>query len=148
LDYGVGIVSHETIDEINIHQASMLAMEKSVTGLKIPPDYLFLDGLHKIKRITVEQKSVVDGDVKILSISAASILAKVTRDKLLANLHEQFPEYGFSQHKGYGTRQHRKALLKYGVSPVHRRSFTFVRLVISRFCSFRLFHKNFAELWS
>ncbi|MBI4049690.1 ribonuclease HII [Candidatus Uhrbacteria bacterium] len=141
LDFGIGVVSHETIDEINIHQAGMLAMQKSVESLKQQPDYLFLDGLNKLKRFEFVQEAVVDGDVKILSISAASIIAKVARDEILKELHEQFSNYGFVKHKGYGTREHRAALKKFGVSPVHRTSFTFVQQVLKSFCSFRNFHR-------
>src|ERR1041384_3001812 len=106
LDFGVGIVDRETIDEINIHQAAMLAMKKSVDSLKHSPDFLFLDGIHKVKGFDFVQQAIVDGDEKILSISAASIVAKVARDKILAQLHEQFPEYGFVKHKGYPTKMH------------------------------------------
>ncbi len=140
LDFFVGIVPHETIDEINIHQAAMLAMEKSVSGLKIFPDFLFLDGLHKLKKLSLPQAAVVDGDEKILSISAASIVAKVARDKILSEIAEIYPLYGFAKHKGYGTRQHRQALLKYGVTPVHRKSFLFVRQ-----CLGKLFHPELAS---
>lgn len=143
LDFGVGIVSHETIDEINIHQAAMLAMQKSVEQLRHEPDYLFLDGIHKIKRFGFAQEPIVNGDVKVLSISAASILAKVTRDKILSELHEQFPKYGFVKHKGYGTKEHKIALRKYGVTPAHRTSFTFVQQVLRSFWSFRKFEKIF-----
>lgn len=147
LDFSVGVVSHETIDEINIHQAAMLAMERSVTGLKKLPEFLFLDGIHKIKNLDqVSQQAVVGGDEKILSISAASIIAKVARDKILKELHEAFPEYGFDKHKGYGTKQHRAALLKFGVTPVHRTSFTFVQQCLKRFQSLRYFEKNFLSL--
>ena len=141
LDFGVGIVSRETIDEINIHQAAMLAMEKSVSNLKQPPDFLFLDGIHKIKSISVPQQSVISGDEKILSISAASIVAKVARDKILKQLHEAYPAYGFDKHKGYGTKSHRAAILKYGVTPFHRRSFTFVAQCLKRLESYRYFQK-------
>ncbi len=141
LDFGVGIVSRETIDEINIHQAGMLAMEKSVSSLKQPPDFLFLDGIHKIKSISVPQQPVISGDEKILSISAASIVAKVARDQILKQLHETFPEYGFDQHKGYGTKFHRAAILKYGVTPAHRHSFSFVQQCLSRFQSMRNFER-------
>lgn len=143
LDFGVGIVSHETIDEINIYQASMLAMQKSIEQLKNQPDYLFLDGIHKIKRFGFAQEPVVDGDVKILSISAASIIAKVTRDQILSQLHEQYPMYGFVKHKGYGTREHRSALKQYGLTPVHRTSFIFVQQILKSFCSFKNFQKQY-----
>ncbi|MBI2355960.1 MAG: ribonuclease HII [Candidatus Doudnabacteria bacterium] len=148
VDFGIGVVSHETIDEINIHQAAMLAMQKSAEQLKVLPDYLFLDGLHRIKRFDFAQEPVVDGDVKILSISAASIIAKVSRDKILAELHEQYPNYGFVKHKGYGTKEHRAALKRFGVTPVHRTSFTFVQQVIRSFCSFRNFEKNYGVILS
>lgn len=132
LDFSVGIVSHETIDKINIHQAAMLAMEKSVNGLKNLPDFLFLDGIHQIEKLSVPQQAVASGDEKILSISAASIVAKVARDQILKDWHEQFPQYGFVKHKGYPTKLHRQAILKYGVTPVHRKSFLFVKQCLNR----------------
>ncbi len=141
LDFSVGVVSHETIDEINIHQAAMLAMERSVNGLRKLPGFLFLDGIHKIKNLAVPQQSVIAGDEKILSISAASIVAKVARDKILSELHEIYPEYGFVKHKGYGTKVHKQALLKFGVTPVHRTSFTFVQQCLKRFQSLSYFQK-------
>lgn len=141
LDFSVGAVSHETIDEINIHQAAMLAMERSVNGLKKLPEFLFLDGIHKIKNLVVPQQPVIDGDEKILSVSAASIVAKVARDNILKELHGNFPQYGFDKHKGYGTKFHRAALLKFGVTPVHRTSFTFVQQCLKRFQSLKYFHK-------
>src|SRR3989338_6364017 len=141
IDLGVGIISHETIDEINIHQASLLAMRKSVEALKHQPDYLFLDGVRKVKHFDFAQQPVIDGDMKILSISAASIVAKVARDKILAELDELFPVYGFVRHKGYGTSAHCAALKKFGVSPVHRQSFTFVQQVLRQFCSLNYFRK-------
>lgn len=141
LDYAIGIVSRETIDEINIHQAAMLAMKKSVEGLTQAPDFLFLDGIHKIKSTVVPQQAIVGGDEKILSISAASILAKVERDKILSEFNETYPEYGFVKHKGYPTKMHRKAILKYGVTPVHRESFTFVQQCLKKFRSFSYFQK-------
>ena len=141
IDYAVGVVSHETIDEINIHQAAMLAMQKSVEQLKTKPDFLFLDGVHKIKKISLSQDAVIDGDAKILSISAASIIAKVARDKILRELHEQYPMYGFVTHKGYPTIAHRLALKEYGVTPVHRTSFTFVQEILTDHRSFRNFVK-------
>lgn len=145
VDFAVGVVSHETIDEINIYQASILAMEKSVTGLKNIPDFLFLDGIHKLPRLTsIKQQPVIDGDVKLLSISAASIVAKVARDNILKNLHGEFPQYGFDKHKGYGTKFHREALLTYGVTPVHRKTFGFVAECLKRAHSVRHFTKAFA----
>lgn len=127
LDFFIGVVPHATIDKINIHQAALLAMAESVNGLKRTPDFLFLDGIHKIKKFSLPQEAIVKGDSKVLSIAAASIVAKVARDKILDELHELYPQYGFAQHKGYPTKQHRSAILKFGVSPVHRLSFTLVQ---------------------
>jgi len=127
MDFSIGVVNHETIDEINIHQAGLLAMKKSIDGLKLQPNFVFLDGNHLIKDLQMPQAAVVSGDEKILSIAAASILAKVARDKILTELDEQFPQYGFVKHKGYPTKQHKAALLKFGPTPVHRRSFLFVQ---------------------
>ena len=146
LDYGVGIVTHETIDEINIFNAARLAMGQSLAGLKKQPDFLFIDGPHKIKNLDVGQAAVIDGDAKILSIAAASIIAKVARDKILCDLHEKFPVYGFTKHKGYPTKFHRSALLTNGVSPVHRQSFTFIKQLIKKNCSPRQFKKIYPQL--
>ncbi|OGE80470.1 MAG: ribonuclease HII [Candidatus Doudnabacteria bacterium RIFCSPHIGHO2_01_FULL_45_18] len=127
LDFAIGVVSHETIDKINIQQAAMLAMRQSLENLKKLPDFLFVDGLHKIHDLNLSQAAVVDGDAKILSIAAASIVAKVARDKILAKLHELYPKFGFVQHKGYPTQAHKAAIRKYGLTPVHRKSFAFVQ---------------------
>ncbi len=141
LDFGVGIVSHETIDEINIHQASILAMKKSVEGLQAKPDFLFLDGIHKIKKLDISQQPIIDGDVKVLSIAAASIVAKVARDEILHKLHETYPQYGFDKHKGYGTKFHREALVKHGITPAHRLSFGFVAQCLKRMRSMNHFER-------
>jgi ribonuclease HII len=146
IDFSVGIVNRETIDEINIHQAAMLAMKRSVEGLKISPDFLFLDGIHKIKSIPTTQQPVIDGDAKILSISAASIVAKVARDEILKILHEQYPVYGFDKHKGYPTKFHRQALLKHGVTPAHRTYFGFVQLCLKKFKSMHHFELKLRSL--
>lgn len=141
-DYAVGIVGREIIDEINIHQAAMLAMKRSVDGLKKTPDFLFLDGIHTIKSIRTKQQAVVDGDAKILSISAASIIAKVARDEILKTIHREFPIYGFDKHKGYPTKFHREALEKYGITPEHRRSFGFVQVCLKKCLSMRYFQQS------
>ena len=127
LDFGVGIVTHGTIDRINIHQASLLAMKKSVDGLKVKPDFLLLDGRFKIQNLDVPQQAIINGDAKVLSIAAASIMAKVARDEILSELDEKYPQYGFMKHKGYPTKQHKMAILKFGVLPVHRKSFAFIQ---------------------
>jgi ribonuclease HII len=141
LDFSIGVVSHETIDEINIYQASLLAMKKSVDGLKQKPDFLFLDGIHKLPKVAISQQAVIDGDAKILSIAAASIVAKVARDKILSELHEIYPEYGFDKHKGYGTKFHHSALVKHGVTPIHRITFGFVRECLENMGSMNNFRK-------
>jgi ribonuclease HII len=126
--YALGVVSHETIDRINIYQATMLAMRQALDGLSVKPQFLFIDGKHKLKNLDgVNQEAVVDGDAKILSISAASIIAKVYRDNLMSELHSRYPHYNFHLNKGYPTRFHREALVKHGASPVHRQSFSLVK---------------------
>lgn len=122
LAVGIGIVGHEVIDRINILQASFLAMNKAVDLLKVPPQQLLVDGnFFRHERYPVE--NIVKGDSLSHSIAAASIIAKVTRDALMMDLHEQYPQYGFAQHKGYGTKSHIDAIRRYGYSPIHRRSF-------------------------
>jgi ribonuclease HII len=124
----VGTVSHETIDELNIHNAALSAMKLAVDGLTPRPNYLLVDGRHIIKGIKdFEQMWVVDGDAKVLSIAAASIIAKVARDNMLNDLHEQYPSYGFKLNKGYSTKFHREALRRDGPCPVHRKSFGLVK---------------------
>jgi len=119
---GVGIVSHETIDEINILNATKKAMVEAVEGMVIRPDYLIVDGT--IALLTkIDQEYIIKGDEKSLSIAAASIIAKVTRDYIMEDLHNLFPMYGWDINKGYGTRKHRDAIKKYGPSAHHRRSF-------------------------
>jgi ribonuclease HII len=119
---GVGVVSEEAIDRIDIYQATMLAMRISVLNLDIKPDLLLIDGNMHLS-IETEQTAIVRGDQKSLSIACASIVAKVTRDRLLRFYDSIFPGYGFNRHKGYGTRAHIDAIAHKGLSPVHRRSF-------------------------
>lgn len=122
IDYGIGSASRDEIDRINIHAASMLAMKRAVERLKKEPDYLLVDGF-KIPRYPLQQKALTSGDKRSMSIAAASILAKVTRDKIMSNLHNLYPQYGFDSNKGYGTLGHRQALLDCGPCPEHRESF-------------------------
>lgn len=123
---GVGIVSPELIDKINILQATRLAMTQAVSGLDPPPDYLLIDGPLSLD-LDIPQNGIVKGDRLSLSIAAASIVAKVTRDRIMKDLHEKYPVYGFDRHKGYGTEVHREALIRYGPSPVHRMCFKGVK---------------------
>lgn len=118
----VAQASVEEIDQLNILQATMLAMRRAVLGLRLKPAKVLVDG-NRLPTLDVLAEAVVSGDALVPSISAASILAKVTRDRLLCELHLQHPEYGFDQHKGYGTAQHMQALRVHGALAVHRRSF-------------------------
>lgn len=120
--YGVGIVSPERIDEINILQATLEAMEKAVKAMDIEPDMLLIDAL-TIPALPYKQTGIVKGDAKSVSIAAASIIAKVTRDRIMMDIDKIYPEYGFASHKGYGSKAHIEALKKYGPCPVHRKTF-------------------------
>jgi ribonuclease HII len=126
LAVGVGVGSVELIDQRNILQATKCAMRSALTQLPLPPHALLLDAL-LLHDIPLPQRSIIKGDARCLSIAAASIIAKVTRDRLMLELHEQYPHYGFDQHKGYGTPAHLAALREYGVTPIHRQSFAPVR---------------------
>jgi ribonuclease HII len=122
LSYGVGIVSQEKIDEINILQASLLAMKIAVEQLKPQPDYILIDG-NKIFDYNIPAESIVKGDSKSFTIASASIIAKVTRDRLMVNIAEEHPDYLWHKNKGYGTREHIAAIKKYGATKIHRKSF-------------------------
>ncbi|CEP47430.1 ribonuclease HII [Paraclostridium sordellii] len=122
LDYGIGIVQKDEIDEYNILNATYMAMKKAVNCLKQKPDYLLVDAAH-IPDVDIEQKPIIKGDSKSISIAAASILAKVTRDSIMYEYDKMYPEYGFASHKGYGTDQHYKAIREHGITSIHRRSF-------------------------
>ena len=130
LSVGVGIGSVELIDERNILQATKHAMCSALTQLTPPPQALLLDAL-LLPTISLPQRSIIKGDSLCLSIAAASIIAKVTRDRLMRRLHEEHPTYGFDQHKGYGTAAHLAALQRHGVTPHHRRRFAPVRELVS-----------------
>ena len=122
LAYGIGRASEQEIDEINILQATFLAMRRAVEALPVSADYALVDG-NRIQGLDIPAECVIGGDGKVLSIAAASILAKVTRDRLMRELDAQYPQYGFAKNKGYGTAQHIAALKEYGPCPAHRRSF-------------------------
>ena len=119
---GIGVVEAPEIDAVNILQATLAAMKEAVLALSVPPDYLLIDGLNRID-LDTPQETIISGDSRSLSVAAASIVAKVSRDRLMEMYHRQFPQYNFLRNKGYGTREHREAILKYGRSKIHRRSF-------------------------
>ncbi|MDR2430908.1 MAG: ribonuclease HII [Candidatus Margulisbacteria bacterium] len=123
--YAVGQASSREIDRLNILQATFLAMRRAVQKLKIQPELCLIDGNKIIPGLKIKQKAVVKGDAKIKVISAASIVAKVTRDRLMSELNARHPQYDFAGHKGYGTPAHVEAIKRYGRSPEHRRSFAY-----------------------
>ena len=122
VSWAVGLASPGEIDSINILQATHLAMARAVKGLQERPEHILVDGL-PVKGLPCESTSIIKGDAKSLSIAAASIIAKVTRDRMMLDLHEEYPSYGFDAHKGYGSKRHIQSLLEHGPSPVHRMSF-------------------------
>ncbi len=119
---GIGVIEPEEIDRINILQATRVAMKTAVVRLKVQPDYLLIDGPIKLD-LPCNQLSVIKGDKQSMSIAAAGIVAKVTRDRIMEELDREFPDYGFSKHKGYGTKAHQRAIEIHGPCRVHRRSF-------------------------
>ena len=122
LAYSIASASVEEIEELNILNATMLAMNRAVDSLEIKPDLALIDG-NASRGFKIKTKTVVKGDATSPSIAAASILAKVTRDRMCYDFDKDYPEYGFAKHKGYGTAAHIKAILEYGVTPIHRPSF-------------------------
>ena len=120
---GIGIVDEKEIDRINIYQATIKAMSLAIRNLSIPPEYIIVDGNMKLSA-QCPVRSIIKGDSRSLSIAAASIIAKVTRDNLMVKFHKQYPQYGFAKHKGYATRGHIEAIKKCGYSPIHRMSFS------------------------
>ncbi len=138
LGFGIGVVSEQIIDKINIHHASLLAMQKAVEHLldgfshgtsgtgrdeTLAKGFMFVDGRFPVPGLAIGQESIIDGDAKVISISAASIIAKTYRDRLMVRWHKKMPDYRFDQHKGYATKLHRQLLVKHGISVLHRRSF-------------------------
>jgi len=122
ISIGIGIISEKRIDEINIYEATKEAMKEAITNLSIRPDFVLIDGNQDIN-IDIDRQTVVSGDARSESIAAASIIAKVTRDRMLKQYDEIYPEYGFAKHKGYGTKAHIEAIKEYGLTPIHRPSF-------------------------
>lgn len=123
LAIGIGMVDHKTIDKLNIRQANLLAMKLAVENLALTPDYILIDGPRERIGLPISQEGICGGDRKCSAIAAASIIAKVTRDRLMLQFHKKYPKYRFDQHKGYGTEKHLARLKRYGPCPIHRRSF-------------------------
>jgi len=123
---GIGVVSHEMIDEINILQSTILAMQRALEALHISPDYLLIDAL-RLSEIDLPQEGIIHGDDLSLSIAAASVIAKVKRDRLMLDDHKLFPQYGFDRHKGYGTPEHLQNIKRFGPCRIHRKTFRGVK---------------------
>lgn len=123
ISYGIGIVDEKCIDEINILNATKRAMCAAVKDLKPQPDLLLIDAV-KLEDVCIKQIPIIKGDSLSISIAAASIIAKVTRDRIIDEMDGEYPQYGFAKHKGYGTKEHIDAIKKYGICPIHRVSFT------------------------
>ncbi len=132
LAYGVGVVSVETIEKINILQAALLAMKQAIEKCNPPPDLLLIDGNKRVDH-PADQWILVGGDGKSLSIAAASVLAKVTRDRIMQEYHQHYPEYGFDRHKGYPTKLHKEKLRQFGPCPIHRKTFKGVKETYAKF---------------
>jgi ribonuclease HII len=122
LSIGIGIVDHRTIDKINILNATFRAMHMAINKLSYEPDHLLIDG-PLFAGANIPFTTIINGDAKCFSVAAASIIAKVTRDRLMIEYDKQFPEFGFAKHKGYGTKEHLEAIRKYGTCEIHRISF-------------------------
>lgn len=123
ISYGVGIIDQNEIDQINILNATKEAVTKAIVQLKVKPDRILVDALKGIDTKGIPYTSIIKGDEKVYSISAASIIAKVTRDRIMRQWDEIYPQYGFAKHKGYGTAAHMQAIREYGLCPLHRKSF-------------------------
>ena len=123
VSYGIGIIDENTIDEINILQATKLGLTNSLKKLKVKPDLILVDALTSIDTLGIPYMSIIKGDATCYNIAAASIIAKVTRDRMMYEYDKIYPEYGFAKNKGYGTAEHIAAIKKYGICPIHRRSF-------------------------
>ena len=122
--YGVGAVFPEEIDRINILQATFEAMRQAIAELDVMPDFVLVDGIKAIPDLSLPQQAIIGGDGKVVAVACASIIAKVTRDRMMCEYHAQYPQYGFDRHKGYPTPEHRRMIERYGVLDIHRKSFT------------------------
>jgi ribonuclease HII len=123
ISYGIGIVDEKVIDQINILRATKKAMKIAVENLSVKPDCLLIDG-ERLEEIDIKQKAIIKGDTLSISIAAASIIAKVTRDRIMGEMDLKYPDYGFAKHKGYGTKEHIENIKNIGICPIHRISFT------------------------
>ncbi|MBU0972505.1 MAG: ribonuclease HII [Proteobacteria bacterium] len=122
LAVGIGMADHREIDRINVLAAALLSMKRAVQNLAVGPDFLLVDGTFTLA-MDLPQQAIVKGDARSISIAAASIIAKVTRDKLMTDFHKTYPQYDFIRHKGYPTKAHKQAIIQYGPCPIHRTSF-------------------------
>jgi ribonuclease HII len=127
--FGLGICDVKTIDRVNILQATLLAMLQAVAALLIPPDFLLIDG-NQVPKFDIPNLAIVGGDGKSVSIAAASVIAKVTRDRMMEGLDKEWPHYGFKKHKGYGTKEHIEAIREFGACPIHRRTFAPIKSLL------------------
>lgn len=122
ISVGVGIMSEDVIDEVNIYEATKLAMYQSINNLSIKPDYVLIDAM-KLEKLSIPSTSIIKGDLKSITISAASVIAKVTRDRMMYELNQKYPMYRFDKNKGYPTKDHIEAIEKYGILKEHRKTF-------------------------
>ena len=122
VSYGIGVVSHDIIDDINILQATYMAMRLAVENMNVKPEVCLVDAVN-VPELDIFQVPIIKGDAKSISIAAASVLAKVTRDRMMVGLGEKYPQYGFEKHKGYGTKAHMEAIREFGPCPEHRKTF-------------------------
>lgn len=127
IEVGVGVCDHKTIDRINILQATFLAMKKAIGSIKNKPRFLMIDGSIKMPNCSIPQQVFIKGDQRIFAIAAASIIAKVTRDRIMVGMDKLYPNYGFFKHKGYGTKDHLEKLKQFGPCSIHRLSFNRVK---------------------
>ena len=123
ISYGIGIIYQDEIDEINILQATKKGLTEALKSMEVKPNVILVDALNGIDTLGIPYKSIIKGDAKSYSIAAASIIAKVTRDRIMREWDKVYPEYGFAGHKGYGTAKHIAAIRQYGLSPIHRKTF-------------------------
>ena len=138
LSVGIGVVEAAVIDAVNILRATLLAMEEAVSELSVSPDYLLIDGRNPLS-LAIPQETIIKGDARSISIASASIVAKVSRDKIMEIYHRQFPQYNFARNKGYGTEEHRRAIGEHGPCKIHRRTFRIAGDLHGRCISYDLF---------